>query len=136
VIDPINQELPDKYKDIATGQRVKIGPHEKVRRISRPFAKEMGREFDLLIGMHAHGCNAKMMDAAAEYGCGYVLFPCCVIEEPFFPVRGVSWLESVTSYGVEGGRPLHHFRLNFKGQNIGLCGVGERTTQVVTTSLL
>ena len=135
VIDPIYQELPDKYKDIATGQRVKIGTHEKVRRVSRPFSAEMGREFDLLIGMHAHGCNALIVDAAAEYGCGYVLFPCCVIEEPFFPVRGVSWLESITAYGVEGQRPLHHFRLNFKGQNIGLCEVGERVSLSVSQSV-
>lgn len=124
VVDPVYQELPDKYKDITTGQRVKIGPREKVRRITQPFTEPIGRDFDLLVGMHAHGCNVKIMDAAADYGCGFVLFPCCVIDEPFFPTRGASWLESLTAYAVAGARPLHHFRLNFKGQNIGMCSLG------------
>ncbi|NLG96843.1 MAG: hypothetical protein GX491_05740 [Chloroflexi bacterium] len=125
VIDPFNQPLPDKYKDITTGTRVKIHPDTAVRRIDAAFDELMAAEFDLLIGMHAHGCNAKIIDAAATYGCGFVLFPCCVIDEPFYPRLGVHWLECLASYAVYKGCAVFPFRLNFKGQNIGLCHVGK-----------
>lgn len=125
VIDPVNQALPDKYKDIATSQRVRIAPVERVRRIDRTFKKELGAQFDLLLGMHAHGCNATIIDTAAEWGCGFILFPCCVIDEPFYPRLGVQWLESVADYAIRQGHPIYPFRLNFKGQNIGLCSLGR-----------
>jgi hypothetical protein len=125
VIDPVDQGLPDKFKDIASGQRVKVPPETAVPRITAPFETEMGRDFDLLIGMHAHGSNAKIIDAAARYGCGFVIFPCCVIDEPFFPRLGVHWLQALASYAVHRGLPVFPFRLNFKGQNIGLCYTGQ-----------
>jgi len=125
VIDPAHQSLIDKYKDIATGKRVKIAPDESVPHIDQPFVKEMGKQFDLLVGMHAHGCNAAIIDAAAAYGCGFVLFPCCVIEEPFYPPIGVQWLESLTDYALRKGLTATPFRLNFKGQNIGIYEVGK-----------
>jgi hypothetical protein len=75
--------------------------------------------------MHAHGCNAKIIDAAAKYGCGFVLFPCCVIDEPFYPRLGVHWLESLADYALFKKQEIFPFRLNFKGQNIGLCHVGK-----------
>ncbi len=127
VIDPHHQALPHKYKDIASGKRVKVPASDSVRHIDRPFAKPMAQEFDMLVGMHAHGCNVDIIDISAELGCGFVLFPCCVIEEPFFPVLGVHWLESLADYAMRRGHRLYPFRLNFKGQNIGLCSVGERT---------
>jgi hypothetical protein len=125
VIDPVNQSLPDKYKDIATGQRVRIAPTERVQRIDREFEAKLARDFDLLVGMHAHGCNVKVIDAAAELGCGFVLFPCCVIDEPFYPPLGVHWLESLADYALRQGHTVYPFRLNFKGQNIGLCAPGQ-----------
>ncbi len=126
VIDPTYQSLPDKYKDITLNRRVRIPATARVRHITKPFDSQMGQRFDLLIGMHAHGSMAKIIDAAAEYGCGFVLFPCCVIDEPFFPPIGVSWLESVADYAVRKGQAIYPFRLNFKGQNIGLCEIGKR----------
>jgi hypothetical protein len=122
VIDPIDQCLPEKYKDILTGARVKIKPGERVRRLNSEFEPELAMGFDLLIGMHAHACNVKIIDAAARYGCGFVIFPCCVIGEPFYPPLGVHWLESLTDYALRQGHTLQPFRLNFKGQNIGLYG--------------
>ena len=124
VIDPVNQALPDKYKNISTGKRVRIAATENVPRIDSAFAGEMAQHFDMLVGMHAHGCNAQIIDTAAELGCGFVLFPCCVIDEPFYPPLGVQWLESVTDYAVRKGHTVYPFRLNFKGQNIGLCAMG------------
>jgi hypothetical protein len=125
VIDPTYQPLIHKYKDISTGKRVKISPEESVPHISKPFLQEMGKRFDLLVGMHAHGCNAAIIDAAADYGCGFVLFPCCVIDEPFYPPIGVQWLESLTDYALRKGLTASPFRLNFKGQNIGIYEVGN-----------
>lgn len=124
VIDPVAQPLPDKYKDILRDQRVKIPPTAQVPNIARNFDPEMAQDFDLLIGMHAHGCNALVIDAAAKYGCGFVLFPCCVIDEPFFPRLGVQWIECLAGYAQWKGTPIQPFRLNFKGQNIGLYHEG------------
>jgi hypothetical protein len=126
VIDPIAQTLPDKYKDILSDQRVKIAPEAQVASIPANFAPHMGEGFDLLIGMHAHGCNALIIDAAAQYGCGFILFPCCVIDEPFFPRLGVHWIECLAGYAVGKGLPIQPLRLNFKGQNIGLYHPPER----------
>ncbi|MCB8966119.1 MAG: hypothetical protein R3E31_15630 [Chloroflexota bacterium] len=125
VIDPVPQPLPDKYKDILSDERVRVPPTAVVPHIDAPFAMEMGAQFDLLIGMHAHGSNAQIIDAAVTYGCGFVLFPCCVIDEPFFPPLGVDWVESVAGYAVQQGLAVYPFRLNFKGQNIGLCSLGR-----------
>ena len=123
VIDPIPQDLPTKYKDIVLGRRVKIDPAARVPNLPAEFETHQAKNFDLLIGMHAHGCNAKIIDAAAEYGCGFVIFPCCVIDEPFYPPLGIHWLESLADYAVRQGIMLKPFRLNFKGQNIGLCAL-------------
>ncbi len=125
VIDPFEQPLPDKYKDITAEQRVKIPPQAQVPRLAAAFQTEMGADFDLLVGMHAHGCNAMIIDAAARYGCGFVLFPCCVIDEPFFPRLGVQWIEALADYAVLQGLTIFPFRLNFKGQNIGICYPGR-----------
>ncbi len=125
VIDPIPQTLPDKYKDIAANTRVRIDSKARVPHISAPFSGEMAAHFDLLIGMHAHGSNALIIAAASEYGCGFILFPCCVIDEPFFPLPGMAWIESVAGHAVQQGHTVYPFRLNFKGQNIGLCSPGR-----------
>lgn len=131
VIDPIHQELPDKYKDFGTGRRVMVGAKEKVRHINKSFEPEMAHQFDLLIGMHAHGCNAKVIEATAVQGNGFILFPCCVIDEPFYPPIGTHWLESLTDYATQHHHIVHPFRLNFKGQNIGLCQLGQCQTKTL-----
>jgi hypothetical protein len=125
VIDPIHQELPHKYKDIATGKRIKVPPTDKVPHFNSPFDTRMGDQFDLLVGMHAHGSNAMIIDAAKKYGCGFVLFPCCVIDEPFYPIVGTTWLKCLAGYAQEKEQTIYPFRLNFKGQNIGMCGLGS-----------
>jgi len=126
VIDPVSQDLPSKYKDIDLGRRVKIDPESNVPNIPAEFEIRHAENFDLLIAMHAHGCNAKIIDAAAQYGCGFVIFPCCVIDEPFYPPLGVHWLESLADYAMLQGLVVTPFRLNFKGQNIGLYSLPRR----------
>jgi hypothetical protein len=125
VIDPEMQALPSKFKDIASQTRVKIGEQAAVPYIQAPFSVELARGFDLLVAMHAHGCNAAIIEAAAQYGCGFAIFPCCVIDEPFYPPRGVLWLESLAHYAVQLGVPVYTVRLNFKGQNVGLYSPGR-----------
>jgi len=125
VIDPFEQPLPVKFKDIASDSRVKIPLHVKIPYLKGDFQPELAQPFDLLIGMHAHGCNVKIIDAAARYGCGFVIFPCCVIDEPFYPPLGMHWLESLADYAVKQGQEIYPFRLNFKGQNIGLYKEGR-----------
>jgi hypothetical protein len=126
VIDPAPQALPEKYKDIVHDVRVKIDHAACVPNIPAEFDPRHTQDFDLLIGMHAHGCNVKIIEAATQYGCAFVIFPCCVIDEPFYPPLGVHWLESLADYAVRQGHTIKPFRLNFKGQNIGLYAPGKR----------
>jgi hypothetical protein len=120
VIDPIHQPLPSKYKDLSTARQVRIPVTDSVPRIDHPFEPGMARDFDLLVAMHAHGCNVQLMDAAADYGRRVILLPCCVIHEPIVPTPGVHWIQCVVEYAVQKGLSVTPFRLNFRGQNIGL----------------
>lgn len=120
VIDPVHQGLPAKFKDLATNRQVPIAESERVPRIERRFEPGMAREFDLLVAVHAHGCNLQLIEAAAEFKCSFILLPCCVIDEPLVPPAGTHWLQCVVDYAVRRGFPVEPFRLSFKGQNIGL----------------
>ena len=120
VIDPIFQRLPEKYKNLEIDRQIKIGEMESVMRISAPFSEEMAEKFDMLVAMHAHGCNIALIDAAARYGKGFLILPCCIIDEPLRPEPGVLWLVWLAEYARKRGFALQTFRLNFKGQNIGL----------------
>lgn len=119
VIDPVNQALPSKYKDLLTNKQTPIAPTAQVPRIDAKFEPGMAQNFDLLVAMHAHGCNIQLIDAAAKFGCALILLPCCVIHEPILPPPGVQWIEWLAAYLVEKGFIVQPFQLNFKGQNIG-----------------
>lgn len=119
-IDPVSQTLPTKYKDLDADRQIRIAETESVPRRNSPFAPEMAAEFDLLIAMHAHGCNIQIIDAAKRYGRDFLLLPCCIIDEPLRPAPGVHWLQCLADYATSQGFALEPFRLNFKGQNIGL----------------
>lgn len=122
VIDPVEQELPRKYKDFYTNKRVLIPAGAAVTRISQNFAPAMTQDFDLLVGLHAHGCNVQIIDASAEFRTSFVLLPCCVIDEPFYPRRGATWVGALTDYAIRQGFDVRPFRLAFSGQNIGIYG--------------
>ncbi|MCU0485739.1 MAG: hypothetical protein MUC85_06460 [Anaerolineales bacterium] len=123
VIDPVYQTLPEKYKDLSLNQRIKIPPQASVPHISQGFETHLAKDFDLLVGMHAHACNVKIIDAAKEHGAGFVLLPCCIIDEPLTPLPGVHWLECLAEYAIQQGFSIRPFRLNFRGQNIGFHSV-------------
>ncbi len=120
VIDPVHQELPEKYKNLTDGKRIKISPDKKVPRLSQPFNIKMGENFDLLVGVHAHGCNMMIIDAAAKYHRNFVLLPCCVIDEPQTPPPGQHWFKWLVKYAQKRGLEVGFFMLNFKGQNVGI----------------
>jgi hypothetical protein len=120
VIDPHSQPLPGKYRGLSSGRQTAIPATARVPRIDRPFEPAMARDFDLLVAMHAHGCNARLIDTAAEYGRGAILIPCCVIDEPVLPAPGVHWIQCLVDRAVGKGLSVEPFRLNFKGQNLGL----------------
>lgn len=120
VIDPVSQGLPTKYKDIQNDCQVRIAAAETVSRRDSCFMPEMTRDYDLLVAMHAHGCNIQLIDAAAEFQRSFIVLPCCVINEPLYPPPGMHWLQCVADYAKSKGFTIEPFRLNFKGQNIGL----------------
>ncbi|MBE2224732.1 MAG: hypothetical protein IAF02_24545 [Anaerolineae bacterium] len=120
VIDPINQPLPTKYKDLTSNKQISIAPEETVTRINAEFQPDFAKDADLLVAMHAHGCNIQMIEAALHYNCGLILLPCCVIHEPILPPAGMPWIEWLVGYVIEKGFMVAPFRLNFKGQNIGI----------------
>jgi hypothetical protein len=119
-IDPFAQSLPTKYKDFVADRQVRIAESESVPRRNLPFAPEMAQEFDLLVAMHAHGCNIQIIDAAKSYRKDVILLPCCIIDEPLRPDQGVHWLQCLADYAKSKGFIIEPFRLNFEGQNIGL----------------
>jgi len=129
VIDPVEQPLPDKYKDITHNKRIKIPPTAKIPRISQEFEPFMAQQYDLLIGMHAHGCNIKIIEASVEFQRRFILLPCCIIDEPLIPPPGVHWLECLVDYAVEKGFVVRPFRLNFRGQNIGFYATPGKTAR-------
>lgn len=122
VIDPVYQDLPHKYKDFHLKKRILVPQDARVKHINLNFAPSMVTDFDLLIGLHAHGCNVQIIDACVEYQTRFVLLPCCVIDEAFFPRRGATWVGALTDYALRQGFDVRPFRLAFSGQNIGIYG--------------
>jgi hypothetical protein len=120
VIDPHPQPLPEKYRDLEADRQLRIAETERVRRVDRAFEPRMAADFDLLVAMHAHGCSIQIIDAAAARARQAIILPCCIIDEPLVPPPGVHWLQCLADYAVRRGLRVEPFRLNFKGQNIGL----------------
>lgn len=119
VVDPVNQKLNWKFKDLVSGKRVKI-ENETIPRITQGFTKALAEGTDLLIGLHAHGSNMAIIEAAAEMKKDFVLFPCCVVDEPIEKRANVNWLDSLEEYAKSVGHDVKRIKLNFVGQDIGL----------------
>lgn len=132
VIDPIDQALPTKYKDLQTNKQTAIAESERVSRINAEFEPSMAQNFDLLVAMHAHGCNIQLIDAALQYDCDLILLPCCVIHEPILPPAGTEWIQWLVEYVIDKGYTVVPFRLNFKGQNIGIYARPQARPQART----
>lgn len=120
VVDPVITDFLTKYKDLETGKRIllSIGGVENLPRIIGVFKAEMARDFDLLIGLHAHGSNLQIINAARKYEKDFLLLPCCVIDEPLVKKPNIKWLESLVEYAQDKGFDVKKDVLNFKGQNV------------------
>lgn len=119
VIDPVITDALTKYKDIETGKRILLTGNEieSSPRIVGIFKEEMAKNFDLLIGLHAHGSNLQIINAAKKHNKDFLLLPCCVIDEPLVKRPDVNWLESLIDYANKKGFEVKKDVLNFKGQN-------------------
>src|SRR5262249_19853563 len=112
VVDPVEQSLPDKYRDLSSARQVKIPSTATVPRVTAEFSTEMGRRFDLLVALHAHGVNWKILDAVKEYGVSCVILPCCVIGEPSPPPPGVDWFSWLVEHAKDQGLSVSFFLVN------------------------
>lgn len=123
IIDPVEATKAPQYRDSETGRQIQLimGDLASIAKIKKPFNEVMAKDFNLLIGLHTHGSNMKIIDAAAKYDKRFVLLPCCVIDEPIEKRPGVNWLDSLEEYAKSKGHKVRRFALNFKGQNIGIC---------------
>lgn len=120
VVDPVNENVYlTKYKDINSGKRILISKKDvmNIPRIQGTFEKKMVKNFDLIIGMHAHGSNLAIIEASKKYGKDFLLLPCCVIDEPIIKKPNIDWFESLIDYAKEKGFDVKIDTLNFKGQN-------------------
>lgn len=120
VIDPINQPLPKKYKDVEIDKRILIPKTATLPRMDLPFEEELVKDFDLLIGLHAHGSNIKIINACVKYQKDFVLFPCCVVDEPIEIKPNINWMDSLEEYAKNLGLPVEKVQLNFVRQNRGI----------------
>jgi hypothetical protein len=119
VIDPVTQSLPEKYTDL-NKKRIKILPEETVPHIEAPFTKDLAKGFDFLLGLHAHGSNMWIVDAAVEFDLDFLIIPCCVIDEPIVKLPDINWRESLKEYAKSKGIYLKEIQFNFMGKNIAL----------------
>lgn len=120
VVDPVYQSLPPKYKDLTSNRQIHLQTDQSVPHRTQEFTPAMAQEFDLLVALHAHGCNVQLLAAAAAAACAVILLPCCLIHEPLIPAPGVPWIQCVVDCATQKGLHVQPFRLNFKGQNIGI----------------
>ena len=94
------------------------GEIEGVSRIKAVFDEDMVKDFDLIIGLHAHGSNMQIIDACAKYEKDFLLLPCCVIDEPIVKMPGIDWMGSLVEYAESKGFKVKRDTLFFKGQNV------------------
>lgn len=121
VVDPIDENVYlTKYKDIPTGKRVLLSKKDvaDIPRIKGVFKAEMAQNYDLLIGLHAHGSNLQIINACKKYHKDFLLLPCCVIDEPLIKKPGINWLQSLIDCAKNLGFTVKQDTLNFKGQNV------------------
>lgn len=118
VIDPVDQKLPRTFKSLAK-RRTTFTPdaRSQIKRLTAPFEEHMAEKFDLLIGLHAHGSNLKIINASKTYHKNFILLPCCVVDEPLTVTPGINWFDSLVDYATKLDFEIQTATLDFKGQN-------------------
>ncbi len=120
VVDPVSDFRPLKYRQLDTKVQTKLSKEEQqnIPRIKATFNEDMVKDLNLIIGLHAHGCNMKIINACKKYNRDFVLLPCCVVDEPIEKIPNVNWLNSLIDYASSLGFVVKKDTLDFKGQNI------------------
>jgi hypothetical protein len=126
VVDPAARPLPSRYRDLASGRRVRLGPELAVPRRAVPFDPELGARYDLLVALHAHGSNLRLLDTVARAGNSCVVLPCCVVDEASAPPPGRNWFMWLVDHARGLGLDPVFLALNFRGQHVGFSIRGER----------
>ena len=126
VVDPVDQPLPSRYRDPASGRRVRLGDDDRVPRRRTRFGPALGRRYDLLVALHAHGSNLAVLDTVAQARNSCVVLPCCVVEEPSAPAPGQNWFMWLADRARALGLEPEFFALNFRGQHLGFAIRGDR----------
>lgn len=124
VIDPNYQPLPSKFKTLDK-EKIKIPSYVRIPHITSEFMVDMGKDFDLLVGLHAHGCNRKIIDACALYHKDFILLPCCIIDEDIDPYSITDWIEYLETYAQAKGMNTERLKLNFKGQRTMIYSIQQ-----------
>ena len=122
MIDP-DRTLPlRKYKDLKTKKKIELTPEEIdiFPWLEQKFEVEMAKDFDLLVSLHGHGVQMKIMEAAAKYNKKFVLIPCCIVDEPTAKVPNEYWQDTLIKYGNKLGLNVKTDTLDFVGKNIVL----------------
>lgn len=119
VIDPERTSFLKKYKDIKQDKRIKMSEVDwkKIPWLEKGFEMEMASEFNLLVALHAHGVNMKIIEAAKVYKVDFLILPCCVIDEPIKKEPNINWFDSLVEYARNMGLEPKVDQLNFKGKN-------------------
>ena len=104
-------------------KRVLIPSSDKVKRITAPFEEDMAKDFDLLIGLHAHGSNIKILNVAAKHKKDFLILPCCVIDEPIEVKGGINWMNYLEDYAIKLGLPVKRHTFNFVRQSSALYSI-------------
>ena len=126
VVDPVDRPLPSRFRDLGSGRRVRLTAEDRVPRRPVPFGPGLGRRYDLLVALHAHGANLAVLETAARYGSSCVVLPCCVVGEPAAPGPGESWFGWLAGQARELGLEPEFFALSFRGQHVGFAVRGQR----------
>ncbi len=119
VIEPNTTDNLQKYREVQSKKRIKLKDEDwsKLTRIESGFSLEMIDDFDLLVGLHAHGVNMEIIRMCAERKKDFILLPCCVIDEPILKKPNVDWFGSLVDYATNLGLDPRVDQLNFKGKN-------------------
>ncbi|MFZ5392270.1 MAG: hypothetical protein ACOZAR_03715 [Patescibacteria group bacterium] len=119
VIEPNTTKNLVKYREVQSKKRIKLQDNDwsKLDRIESTLFPEIADNFDLLVGLHAHGVNMEIIRICAERKRDFVLLPCCVIDEPIIKKPNVDWFGSLVDYARNLGLDPKVGQLNFKGKN-------------------
>lgn len=118
VIDPVNQLLPKKFKDLNKNKTTLSDiDRAKIKRINKIYTEDLAKDYDILIGLHSHGSNIMIINGCKKYSKNFILLPCCVVDEPIEIKPGIDWFNSLANYAISKDIKVKFHELNFKGQN-------------------